>query len=78
MIKSTTTKAGFFIKNVSKSAVMNGVFHETEYTVSRGRVIDTMWITFNQTIKSVRGTGLFMIRIDSKVRKHTATLRSLA
>lgn len=49
MIKSTTTKAGFFIKNVSKSAVMNGVFHETEYTVSRGRVIDTMWITFNQT-----------------------------
>lgn len=32
MIKSTTTKAGFFIKNVSKSAVMNGVFHESEYT----------------------------------------------
>lgn len=50
---------------------MNGVFHETEYKVSRGREIDTMWITLIKPadvfIQSVRGTGLFMIRIDSKV-----------
>lgn len=47
MIKLIIIKVGFFIKNVSKFVVMNGVFYEIEYTVLRGRVIDTMWIIFN-------------------------------